>query len=45
VHDELIRRKYVVDYRPGSGLRAAPHFYNTADECTALLDEMASIVR
>ena len=45
VHDELIRRKFVVDYRPGSGLRAAPHFYNTADECTALLDEMASIVR
>jgi kynureninase len=45
VHDELIRRKFVVDYRPGSGLRAAPHFYNTADECSALLDEMASIVR
>lgn len=45
VHDELIRRKFVVDYRPGSGLRAAPHFYNTADECVALLDEMVSIVR
>ncbi|HET6817595.1 MAG TPA: aminotransferase class V-fold PLP-dependent enzyme [Mycobacteriales bacterium] len=45
VHDELIRRKFVVDYRPGSGLRAAPHFYNTADECTALLEEMVSIVR
>ncbi|HET7312321.1 MAG TPA: aminotransferase class V-fold PLP-dependent enzyme [Mycobacteriales bacterium] len=45
VHDELIRRKFVVDYRPGSGLRAAPHFYNTDDECAALLDEMVSIVR
>jgi kynureninase len=45
VHDELIRRKFVVDYRPGSGLRAAPHFYNTDDECTALLDEMVSLVR
>jgi kynureninase len=45
VHDELIRRGFVVDYRPGSGLRAAPHFYNTADECSALLDEMAVLVR
>ena len=45
VHDELIRRKFVVDYRPGSGLRVAPHFYNTTDECVAILDEMVSIVR
>jgi kynureninase len=45
VHEELIQRGFVVDYRPGSGIRAAPHFYNTADECTALLDEMAALVR
>ena len=45
VHNELIGRGFVVDYRPGSGIRAAPHFYNTADECTALLEEMASLVR
>jgi len=45
VHEELISRRFVVDYRPGSGIRAAPHFYNTAEECTALLDEMASLVR
>jgi len=45
VHEGLIARKLVVDYRPGGGIRVGPHFYNTADECIALLDEMASIVR
>jgi kynureninase len=43
VHHELIARKFLVDYRPGSGIRVAPHFYNTADECTAVLDEMATL--
>jgi kynureninase len=43
VHHELIARRFVVDHRPGSGIRVAPHFYNTADECTAVLDEMAAI--
>ncbi|HVE63268.1 MAG TPA: aminotransferase class V-fold PLP-dependent enzyme [Mycobacteriales bacterium] len=43
VHDELIRRGFVVDYRPGAGLRVAPHFYNSAEECTAILDEMSAI--
>lgn len=43
VHDELHVRGFVVDLRPGVGLRVAPHFYNTADECVAVLDEMESI--
>ncbi len=43
VHDELIRRGFVVDHRPGAGLRVAPHFYNSAEECTAILDEMSAI--
>lgn len=43
VHHELIARKFVVDHRPGAGIRVAPHFYNTADECVAVLDEMAAI--
>ena len=43
VHDELHRRGFVVDHRPGAGIRAAPHFYNSADECSALLDEMHRI--
>lgn len=43
VHHELIARRFVVDYRPGSGIRIAPHFYNTADECEAVLDEMEKV--
>src|SRR4051794_12671827 len=43
VHHELIARRVIVDYRPGSGIRVAPHFYNTADECAAVLDEIAAI--
>jgi kynureninase len=30
--DELIRRGVIVDYRPGAGIRMAPHFYNTEEE-------------
>ena len=29
VADELLRRGVIVDYRPGAGIRIAPHFYNT----------------
>jgi kynureninase len=43
VKEELIRRGFVVDYRPGAGIRIAPHFYNTDDECRAVLDEISSI--
>lgn len=43
VHHELIARGFVVDYRPGSGIRVAPHFFNTADECMAVLDEMEKL--
>jgi len=43
VKDELIRRGFVIDYRPGAGIRIAPHFYNTDDECRAILDEIADI--
>ncbi len=41
---ELLRRGFVVDARPGVGLRAAPHFYNSAEEVQALLDAVAEIV-
>ena len=32
VAEELIRREVIVDYRPGAGIRMAPHFYNTLEE-------------
>jgi len=43
VCQELIRRRFLVDYRPGAGVRIAPHFYNTDEECDALIEEIASI--
>lgn len=42
--DELIRRKFIVDYRPGSGIRVAPHFYNTRAEVEAVFAEIRSII-
>ena len=45
VCQELIRRKFLVDYRPGAGVRVAPHFYSTDDECDATIDEMAKVAR
>ncbi|MGE0598473.1 MAG: aminotransferase class V-fold PLP-dependent enzyme [Dehalococcoidia bacterium] len=44
VKEELIRRGFVIDYRPGAGIRIAPHFYNTDEECLAILDEITAIL-
>jgi selenocysteine lyase/cysteine desulfurase len=35
----------VVDYRPGAGIRIAPHFYNEAGEIDAAADAIADILR
>jgi kynureninase len=43
VHEVLIERGFVVDYRPGGGIRIGPHFFSTADECVGVLDEMVAI--
>ncbi|MGA7157400.1 MAG: aminotransferase class V-fold PLP-dependent enzyme [Acidobacteriaceae bacterium] len=42
--DELIRRQILVDYRPGAGIRIAPHFYTTDDEVAHTIAELRSIV-
>ena len=42
--DELIRREVIVDYRPGAGIRMAPHFYNTMDEIDHAMEALAEIV-
>ncbi len=44
VCDELIRRRFIVDYRPPLGIRIAPHFYNTLEEIDAIMQEMRSIL-
>jgi kynureninase len=44
VSQELLRRNVIIDYRPGAGIRIAPHFYNTDDEVTAAMDVLDEIV-
>jgi kynureninase len=44
VCDELIRRRFIVDYRPPLGIRIAPHFYNTLDEIDTVMSEMKKIL-
>jgi kynureninase len=42
---ELIAREVVVDYRPGAGIRMAPHFYTTRDDvdhALGVLDELVN---
>jgi len=43
VTEELIRRNVIVDYRPGAGIRIAPHFYNTSDEIDHAMDVLADV--
>lgn len=40
VHDALHAQGFVVDHRPGVGIRVSPHFYNTMDEAMACLAAM-----
>jgi len=44
VAKELNDRDIVVDYRPGAGIRIAPHFYNTEDECRSALEAIDEIL-
>ena len=41
VADELIRREVIVDYRPGAGIRMAPHFYNSEAEVRDAMARLA----
>lgn len=45
VTDELIRREVIVDYRPGAGIRMAPHFYNTIEEIEHAMTTLGEIVQ
>lgn len=43
VADELIRRDVIIDYRPGAGIRMAPHFYNTEEEIDRAIGALTEI--
>lgn len=40
---ELIRREFIVDYRPGAGVRISPHFYTKDEELHLAISEMKQI--
>jgi kynureninase len=41
---ELLRRDFLVDYRPGAGIRVAPHFYTKDEELDLTIREIRAIV-
>jgi kynureninase len=43
VAQALLAREIIVDYRPGAGIRVAPHFYTTdaeLDDAVGAIDEI-----
>ncbi len=42
---ELGRREILVDFRPGAGIRIAPHFYTSDDEVRHTMSELQDIVQ
>jgi kynureninase len=43
ITQELGRRDYLVDYRPGAGIRVAPHFYTKDEELELVIREIKSL--
>ncbi len=41
---ELLLHDFIIDWRPDAGIRISPHFYNTVDECDAVVAEIAALV-
>ena len=40
---ELVRREFIIDYRPGAGVRISPHFYTSDQELELIIEEMKKI--
>jgi len=43
ITNELVRREFIVDYRPGAGVRISPHFYTKDEELELIVAEMKKI--
>lgn len=43
IADELLKRDFLIDYRPEAGIRVSPHFYNTDREIDDLVNEIVEI--
>lgn len=45
VSKKLIEKGIIIDWRPNCGIRISPHFYNTDDECTRIMEEIEDVLR
>jgi len=45
VAQALLARDVIIDYRPGAGIRVAPHFYTTDEEVEHVVAETVSILK
>lgn len=43
ITSELLNREFIVDYRPGAGIRISPHFYTTDEELELVIRELKTI--
>nr|MDQ6926994.1 kynureninase [Candidatus Eremiobacteraeota bacterium] len=44
VAQALLARDVVIDYRPGAGIRVAPHFYTSDEELEAVVEAIDEIL-
>ena len=44
VHKELAERQVLCDFRPGSGIRLGPHYYNTNEELERVVETIGEIL-
>ncbi len=42
---DLLKHDFLTTWRPDAGIRVSPHFYNTVDECDAIVAEIAALSR
>ncbi len=43
IHHSLIEQGYNIDYRPGAGIRIAPHFYNSDSEIESFFEALQAL--
>ena len=44
VSQALLARNVIVDYRPGAGIRVAPHFYSRDDEVSGVVEQIDDVL-
>ncbi len=45
ISKQLLKRDFLIDWRPNAGIRISPHFYNTEAEVDAIMEEMKKKIK